>query len=69
MPLVHSFVTYLHSLFLEARIWVGIWKTSLLVFNYILHFCRLALLYTISSFQCPVSSNDFEPVNSIPTVA
>jgi len=36
MLLDHSFSTDLHSLFL---IWVGIWKTSVLIFNYILHFC------------------------------
>jgi len=33
MLLVHSFSTYLHSLFLEARIYVDIWMTSLLMFN------------------------------------
>ena len=51
MLLVHHFSTYmyLHNLFVEARIWVDrpIWKTALLMFNYILTF--VALLYTISS--------------------
>jgi len=37
--LVHSFSTYLHSLFLEDPILVDIWKASLLTFNYILYFC------------------------------
>ena len=37
--LVNSFSTYLRSLFLEGRILADIWKTSLLMFNYILHFC------------------------------
>src|SRR6218665_918904 len=36
-------LTYLYSLFLEARrsIWVDIWKTFLLMLNYILHFLVL----------------------------
>ena len=42
MCLVHSFSTYLHSLFLQA----STWKTSLLLLNY----SFVALLYTISSF-------------------
>jgi len=45
--LVHSFSTYLHSLFLEDYILVDIWKASLLIFNYIF----VALLYTFSN--CP----------------
>jgi len=46
MFLVHYFSTYLHSLFLEARIWVDIWKTSLLMQNS----SFVAVLYTISGF-------------------
>jgi len=46
MCFVHYISTYLYSLFLEARIWVNIWKTSLLMLKY----SFVALLYTISSF-------------------
>ena len=38
-------VSYLHSWFFKALIWGIIWKTSVLMFNYILHFRSSSLQY------------------------